>query len=298
MKTTQIKIITSVKKMQKYIKMQKQKYPKKTIGFVPTMGALHKGHISLFKKSLKQNDINIVSIYVNKTQFNNKKDYENYPNTFKNDLKICNKLKVNIVFAPKNLYFDNSYKKEHLIKPSNMANSYEGVFRVGHFDGMLRVVLKLINIISPTKTYFGKKDAQQLCLIKQMKKVFFLSTKIIACDCVRDKNNLAISSRNIYILKNEKQDSLKLNKALFKAKQIILSSGFSEVGVNNILNAKKQANKILKGLNVEYFDIVDKNFISYDDNSQNKKTKIDKNNIILIIAIKFKKVRLIDSLWV
>ncbi len=283
--------------MQKLIAKIKKRHTNKSIGFVPTMGALHKGHISLFRKSVKDNDISIVSIYVNKTQFNDESDFAKYPKTLKQDLRICKKNKIDIVFAPQDLYFGNS-DNEPKILPSTIAKNYEGAYRVGHFVGMLRVVMKLLNITSPTRAYFGKKDAQQLCLVKQMAKVFFLPTKIMACKCVREPNGLAISSRNRFIRQTQMQDALKLSKALFVVrdylKKNMLSNAFD---ATTIRQAKKEAQKVIGGLEVEYFDIVDECFTSCCDDDLDV-GNISGKNIIAIIAVRLDGVRLIDSLWI
>lgn len=176
---------------------------KKTIGFVPTLGALHKGHAELIKKSLKQNDLTVVSIFLNPTQFNSKDDLKKYPKTFQNDLKILDYLNVDYLFYPsyREIYNDNyTYK----ITESDFSKILCGKFRPGHFEGVLTVVMKLFNIIKPYRAYFGEKDYQQLHLIKGMVKAFFMDIKIVSVPTVRDKDGLALSSRNLRLTKEER----------------------------------------------------------------------------------------------
>ncbi|MEW6508740.1 MAG: pantoate--beta-alanine ligase [Bacteroidota bacterium] len=167
----------------------------KKIGFVPTMGALHEAHASLIRKSWNENDITVVSIFINPTQFYDPDDFINYPITYDEDLKILNDESVDYLFYPEyqSLYPDN-YK--YKIVETEFSKILCGASRPGHFDGVLSVVMKLFNIIRPHKAYFGEKDYQQLKLIEGMVKAFFMDLKIIACPIVRAENGLALSSRN------------------------------------------------------------------------------------------------------
>lgn len=166
-----------------------------SIGFVATMGHLHAGHMSLCNKAKKENEIVVVSIYVNPTQFNNEDDFTFYPRTKEADLAKLNRCGVDYVFIPETraLYPDDYHIQ---ITEIEMAQALEGVLRPGHFTGMLTVVLKLLNLIQPACAYFGEKDYQQLLLIKKMAEALFLSTEIIACPTIRALNGLALSSRN------------------------------------------------------------------------------------------------------
>ena len=167
----------------------------KTIGFVPTMGALHKGHLSLVERCLKENDITIVSIFVNPTQFNDSTDFSSYPKTLKEDKVLLKKAGISWLFLPsyETLYADGySYK----IIETKLSKKLCGAHRPAHFDGVLTVVMKLLNIIKATRAYFGEKDYQQYLLIKKMTKTFFIDTEIIPCNTVRESSGLACSSRN------------------------------------------------------------------------------------------------------
>lgn len=167
----------------------------KNIGFVPTMGALHEGHLSLVDKCAVENDITVVSIFVNPTQFNDPNDLKNYPRNFQYDQKLLDTHNVDYIFYPdyKEIYHDNyRYKVQEI----EFSKKLCGASREGHFDGVLTVVMKLLNIIEPNNAYFGEKDYQQYLLIDGMTKSFFMKTKIIPCQTVRSKDGLAHSSRN------------------------------------------------------------------------------------------------------
>jgi pantoate--beta-alanine ligase len=179
------------------------KYHEKQIGFVPTMGALHNGHASLIEKCASENEISVVSIFVNPTQFNDSSDLEKYPRTFESDLKMLEELKVDYLFFPNfnDIYPDNF---TYQILENDLSKKLCGAFRPGHFDGVLTVVLKLLNIIKPNRTYFGEKDYQQYKLIDGMCKAFFIDTEIITCPTIREDDGLAMSSRNVLLNPNER----------------------------------------------------------------------------------------------
>jgi len=212
-------------------------FQNKTVGLVPTMGALHEAHIALIKNSIQQNDMTVVTIYVNPTQFNNQKDFKNYPNTIKEDLKILNKLKVDFLLNPEyeDIYPDNY---EYKVMESNFSKILCGKFRQGHFDGVLTVVLKLLNLVKPDRAYFGEKDYQQLKLIEGMVKAFFIDTKIVSLPTVRTKDGLALSSRN-----------LKLSE-----EQIIQAIEFPKSLASSLSNDKIKSRLRKKGFKVEYIE--------------------------------------------
>lgn len=167
----------------------------KKIGFVPTMGALHAGHLSLLERSLAENDVTICSIYVNPTQFNDKKDFDNYPITLTDDIAKLAELGVDATFCPT---YEEMYPDQYRYKlsESELSRTLCGAYRPGHFDGVLTVVMKLFQIVQPTRAYFGEKDYQQLILIQDMSKAFFLDVKIVPCPTLREADGLAMSSRN------------------------------------------------------------------------------------------------------
>lgn len=188
-----MKIITNPKEMQTIVMSLKSN---STIGLVPTMGALHNGHRSLVWKSKTENDVTVVSLFVNPTQFNDPKDFKNYPNTLEQDQQLLSDEKVDILFQPNfaELYPDHY---NYSIHEKDWSSQLCGRSRPGHFTGVLTVVLKLLNITQPTRAYFGEKDFQQLLLIQEMARAFFIPTQIVPCPIVRDEFGLALSSRNI-----------------------------------------------------------------------------------------------------
>lgn len=212
----------------------------KTIGLVPTMGALHQGHIALIKKSLNENNITVVTIFVNPTQFNNKEDLKKYPNTIKDDLKILNKLKVDFMLNPtkEEIYPDNY---DYKVVESNFSKILCGKFRPGHFDGVLTVVLKLLNLVKPNRAYFGEKDYQQFKLIEGMVNAFFIDTKIVSHPTVRTKEGLALSSRNLRLSEAEKIRAIEFPKIL----------------ASSVSNDKIKSQLRKKGFKVEYVEQID-----------------------------------------
>ncbi|MCD6653683.1 MAG: pantoate--beta-alanine ligase [Sulfurovum sp.] len=255
-----------------------------SIGFVPTMGALHKGHLSLIQQAKKENKHVIVSVFVNPTQFLEGEDLESYPRKEEADRKICELAGVDILFMPS---ADQMYEKDELSIGAPAVRGYilEGEKRPGHFDGMLQVVMKLLNLSGAKKAYFGKKDAQQLALIMQMVKNYFMDIQIIPCDIVRDENGLALSSRNIYLSEEEKCRALSLSKSLKRATKCIMSGELdAEIVKSKMLEVLKEADA------VEYVAIVDRKF--------NGLKKIEIGNTIILVAARIGKPRLIDNIWV
>jgi len=254
-----------------------------SIGFIPTMGALHQGHLELIKKARKENDFIIVSIFVNPTQFLPGEDLEKYPRKIESDLEICKRTGVDAVFipTPEDMY---SNTDEISIKaPKIKGYILEGFFRPGHFDGVLQIVNKLFNIIKPTRAYFGKKDAQQLYLIKQMVENFFFDIEIIECETVREKDGLALSSRNIYLNETERKRALSISKALKKAAKLSIQT-------DDIQKIKKEMLEILDVDELQYIAFVDRDF--------NQIQKIITNNTIILIAAFIGYTRLIDNIWI
>ena len=192
---------------------------KKSVGFVPTMGALHEGHLSLVRRSLLENEFTIVSIFLNKKQFENIEDFKRYPSNLDKDIQKLQELKVDAVFIPseKDIYPD-SYK--YIMTETDLSKSLCGHFRKGHFESVLTVVLKLFNIIKPSKAYFGEKDYQQLELIKGLVNALFLKMEIIACPTVREKSGLALSSRNERLSLEGRKDASAFFKTLKSYSQI------------------------------------------------------------------------------
>lgn len=191
---------------------------RKSIGFVPTMGALHRGHLSLVQRSMKQNDLTVVSIFVNPTQFGPQEDFSKYPRPEKEDLRALKSVGVDVVFIPKSpleIYPDTGTFQ--VVPPKRLSAILEGRFRPGHFEGVATVVLKLFQIIDPHRAYFGEKDYQQLQIIKSLVKDFFLKIKIVACPTRREKSGLALSSRNRYLSAEQQRSAAQLYESLRSA---------------------------------------------------------------------------------
>lgn len=187
----------------------------KRIGFVPTMGNLHDGHMSLIKQSIADNEITVLSIFVNPTQFNHREDLINYPRTLENDRQLAQHIGVDYLLLPNEaeLY---PHKYHFKVSENNFSQKMEGQFRPGHFDGVLTVVLKLLQIVKPAKAYFGEKDYQQLQLVKQMIEAFFLETEIISCETVRNASGLPFSSRHSRLAEIEWQQAQCFPKLLHR----------------------------------------------------------------------------------
>ncbi len=225
----------------------------KKIGLVPTMGALHQGHASLVKQCVADNDITIVSVFLNPTQFNDPKDLERYPRTFEEDCKILNEVGADIVFAPTPKEMYPTPDNRHFEFPPT-STVMEGAKRPGHFNGVCQVVSRLFYITKPHNAYFGEKDWQQICVIKQLVKFLNLDINIIECPIIREESGLAMSSRNALLTSEERAIAANIYRILKEsvAKKDSLSVDELQQEVINSINAIDQ-------LEVEYFEIVDGN---------------------------------------
>ncbi|MCQ2743996.1 MAG: pantoate--beta-alanine ligase [bacterium] len=269
------------------LEWKKQGY---TIGLVPTMGALHAGHLSLIKKAKETCDKVVVSVFVNPIQFGPSEDYDKYPRTLDADTKLCDSEGVDIVFAPS---AEEMYGKgqrlsndtlTYVCPPFFYVNKLCGKTRTGHFDGVCTVVLKLFNIVQPDKAFFGQKDAQQVVIIRKMVNDLNVPIEIIQCPIVREDSGLALSSRNKYLSDDGKKDALVLSKILNNVKLCY------KKGITDISSLKETAYAFLTDKHdLEYLEFVDKNTL--DD-----KIKADDSTIVLI-ACRVEGVRLIDNLY-
>lgn len=252
--------------------------------FVPTMGALHKGHLSLIRESKNENDITVCSIFVNPTQFNNPDDLKNYPRNFDDDLKLLEKDSCDVVFHPavEEMY---PVPSEETFDFGDLERVMEGAFRPGHFNGVATVVKRLFEIVKPTRAYFGLKDYQQLVIIHKMTKDFNLPVEIIPCKIVREKNGLAMSSRNQLLSSSEKKQAEILYKTL---KYVKLRSGFASV--SEIRSQVERQFRKAKNVKLEYFEIADMYTL------KPLKSWTDSNHPIACIAAYVGKVRLIDNI--
>ncbi len=275
-----MEIIKDAKELKKI-----RKNLKGSVGFVPTMGALHDGHLSLIKRAREENDFVIVSIFVNPTQFLEGEDLDKYPRKEQADIEICKRAGVDILFMPtiNSIYFKDELK---ILAPQIRGYILEGAKRPGHFDGVLQIVMKLFNITTPNRAYFGKKDAQQLALITQMVHDYFLDVEIIPCEIVRDENGLALSSRNAYLSKEEKKRALSLSQALK------LGANMVAKGILNVKAIKEAMEKeLLKSVDkLDYVAIVNRAFEEIE--------QVEIGNTIILVAAYVGTTRLIDNIWI
>ena len=259
-----------------------------SVGFVPTMGALHEGHLSLIRQARVQNEMVIVSIFVNPTQFLEGEDLDKYPRKEEADKKICELSGVDILFMPT---IEMMYEPDELkiMAPAVRGFILEGSSRPGHFDGMLQVVMKLLNLMnhhhpSTLRAYFGKKDAQQIVLIEQMVRNYFLRVEIVPCEIVRDADGLALSSRNVYLSRSERQEALLLSRSLKRASELIMQQQFESAVISQAML------DLLSPIEVEYVAIVNRQFQSL--------STVMLGNTIILVAAKVGNTRLIDNLWI
>ena len=250
------------------------------IGFVPTMGSLHDGHISLIKKSLKLSNKTIVSIFINPKQFNNKDDFKKYPRDIKKDLKILKKLKVDFVYLPKNKDIYES-KNKIKIKLKKQDKIMCAKFREGHFEGVIEVMSRLTKIVNPSKIFMGEKDLQQLLLVKKYVEKYFKS-RIISCKTIRDKNKLALSSRNTLLKKDDFSKAGKIAKNLIIFKKKLLKKR----NLKDLIFMKKNELKKKYDINIDYLELRNKKNLKLTNKIKNSK---------IFIAYYINKVRLIDN---
>jgi pantoate--beta-alanine ligase len=264
------------------LKLQEWRTKGETIGFVPTMGALHIGHESLIKKARESCDRVVVSIFVNPAQFGAGEDYEKYPRTLESDSEICKKYGVEAIFAPctTEMYPDFDFTK--VCPPNSYVDKLCGKSRIGHFDGVATVVMKLFNIIQPDKAFFGLKDAQQLVIIKKMCLDLNFPVEIIPCPIIRDFDGLACSSRNAYLSPELRTKALSLNKILKKVEALYHD------GVKSKRQVFEKALEFLdRDANLEYLEAID-----FENLQPSEELKY---NVLVAIAAKIGNVRLIDN---
>ncbi|MCJ1780077.1 pantoate--beta-alanine ligase [Mammaliicoccus sciuri] len=256
----------------------------KTIGLVPTMGALHDGHLKMMKQSIEENDVTAVSIFVNPLQFGPNEDFDDYPRPFESDLEKLKQIGVDYVFHPT---VEEMYpgELEMTITVGRLAQVLEGKKRPGHFDGVVTVVNKLFNIIQPTRAYFGRKDAQQLAIIEKMVEDFNHSVQIVPIDIVREEDGLAKSSRNIYLTEEERKEAVHLSKSLALAKKKY------DEGERNSDVLIQAITQYLES-NVSG-DIVEVAIYSYPELEEQHTIE---GQIFISLAVKFSQARLIDNI--
>ncbi|ABR31454.1 pantoate--beta-alanine ligase [Thermosipho melanesiensis] len=257
----------------------------KKIGFVPTMGYLHEGHLSLVRAAREENDILVVSIFVNPTQFGPNEDFESYPRDLKRDLSLLEKENVDYVFVPEvSDMYPNDYST--FVEEVVLSKFLCGASRPGHFRGVCTVVTKFFNIVKPTRAYFGQKDAQQFRVLRRMVRDLNLDVELREMPIVRELDGLAMSSRNTYLNDVERNEATRLYKSLLKAKELI------EKGEKDVLKIKDEMKKILDHplLKIDYIEFVDEETLRPVEKIEGK--------VIVAIAVFVGKARLIDNIIV
>jgi len=260
------------------------KKERKTIGLVPTMGCLHDGHLSLIRKSREECDVTVVSIFVNPTQFGPKEDYTAYPRIFEQDCEDCENDKVDVIFAPsvEEIYPDGFQTS---VSVKLLQNHLCGLSRPGHFDGVATIVLKLFNIVSPHKAYFGEKDYQQLQIIKRMVNDMNLDTAIVDMPIVREPDGVAMSSRNKYLNPEDRGSAKILRKIIKEAEHLIING---EIEPETVLSALHKIAKKEKNIVVDYISLCDPDTLEDLDSLE--------KDVLVAVAVKIGNTRLIDNM--
>lgn len=254
-----------------------------SVGFVPTMGALHEGHESLIKRAVAENDRVVVSVFVNPTQFGPNEDFDAYPRDINKDLNLCMNAGAAVVFNPEpsEMYFDN---KSTIVSVSNLTSVLCGAKRPGHFDGVCLVVSKLFNIVTPDRAYFGQKDAQQVAVLKRMVRDLNIDIEIIPCPIIREEDGLAKSSRNTYLSKEERKAALVLSRSLNLAKELFNGGERSAAKIKEAMIEEINKEPLAK---IDYVEIVDSDSLENVENIE--------KSILIPIAVYIGKTRLIDN---
>ena len=279
-------LLNKIKEVKDIVKSKKEEGLK--IGLVPTMGALHAGHASLIKKAKEMCDFVVVSVFVNPIQFGPNEDFDKYPRTIEKDKDLCEQLGADIVFAPTpaEMYGENNKLSNtditFVCPPYNLVDCLCGKARPGHFDGVATVVMKLFNIASPDYAFFGQKDAQQLFILKKMVKDLNMDIQIIPCPIVREPDGLALSSRNTYLSKEERENALSISKALKEIKNLF---------ENGIVDTEIMFDTAISVLNKQ----IELEYIEFRDFETFEKVSKASKNTLVAIAAKSGKTRLIDN---
>lgn len=263
--------------------LKKNRIPGKSVGFVPTMGFLHAGHLSLVRRARKENDICAVSIFVNPLQFGPTEDLEAYPRDMESDLALLSAEGVDMVYAPSSeeMYFPD---RSIMVTENSLSRCLCGTARPGHFDGVCTVVLKLFNTIAPDRAYFGEKDYQQLQVIKRMARDLDLPVEVIGCPIVRESDGLALSSRNIYLSEKDHAQALALSRSLDAAEKLVRGG---ETDVVCILATVREVISAYPSISIEYAEIRDAEDLSSVDRIENR--------AVCALAARVGRARLIDN---
>ena len=277
---------TYFKKINVENKISQSIFKKQRIGLVPTMGALHRGHLSLIKKAFNENDVVWVSIFINPTQFNNSNDLINYPKNLKNDELLIKKISKSIeIFSPNEfeIYGENPKIKKYDFK--TIENELEGRFRKNHFSGVATIVSKLLSLFKPNNVYFGEKDYQQTQIIKKLISLEKINVNLNICPTVREKNGLALSSRNNFLSNSERNDSYIIYKSLIQLK--------NNFNTSNLISTKKEIKDNInqkKNFQLEYLEIADASTLKIQSEIN------PKNTYRAFICVRVNDIRLIDNI--
>lgn len=266
--------------------VRSQKSMDRTIGFVPTMGFLHEGHLSLVNMSVQHNDYTIMSIFVNPTQFGPNEDFERYPRDMERDLRLAESSGVDVVFAPSiNEMYPDGYKT--YVNVEGITEVLCGKARPGHFRGVTTVLTKFFNIIEPHRAYFGQKDAQQAAVIMKMVRDLNMNIEIITCPIVREEDGLAKSSRNVYLSPEERKSAVILSKSLAEAEELIKKGEINGDKIKKIIidRIESERNTV-----IDYIEVVNADTLESID-------EID-GQVLIALAVKFGNTRLIDNIIV
>lgn len=274
--------VKTIKELRSIIDLQKSNG--KTIGFVPTMGFLHQGHLSLMQTSKEKSDFTVVSIFVNPTQFGPKEDLATYPRDLERDQALCDSVGVDLIFAPEVSEMYPEGYSTYVDCEGNITKQLCGASRPSHFKGVTSVVAKLFNIVQPDFAFFGQKDAQQVAVIEKMVRELNFSVKIIPCPIVREEDGLAMSSRNTYLDTEQRKEALVLNRALKEAKKLI-ENGEREAEI--LIQRLTQVIETSKSAIIDYIQIVDVRSLA-------SISKIE-GEFLIALAVKFGSTRLIDN---
>lgn len=275
-------IVTTINQLQKNLKEARRKG--KTIGFVPTMGYFHEGHLSLMRRAKKENDVCVVSIYVNPAQFGPKEDFKKYPRDLKRDSSMIKKENVDILFIPSN---NDIYPNGYLtyIDVEKVSQPLCGQFRPGHFRGVATIVAKLLNMVQPDVMYLGQKDAQQVVVLKTMVRDLNFPAKVKVVATMREADGLAMSSRNQYLSPEERKESVVLYRSLQSAKKAIEAGESSPAKIKNVIQSIIQKESSGK---IQYVECVNADTL--------ESIKHLKGNVLIALAVYFGKTRLIDNI--
>jgi pantoate--beta-alanine ligase len=277
------KLFRKIKEIRNFLKELKRNRSNLSVGFVPTMGYLHKGHMELIKLSKLQNKVTVVSIYVNPLQFGAGEDYKRYPRDLERDLAMCEEAGVDVVFAPEDQEMYPELPKVKIDIPG-LTDRLEGAYRPGHFNGVAIVVLKLLHIFQPDRAYFGEKDYQQLKVVERLVKDLSLPVEIVPVPTVREEDGLACSSRNVYLSPEERQSASAIYKSFLLAQKLFQSG-------NTNANLLKEAIKdfLLKHPHVRRID-----YVEITDEELNPVEEVKEGDRILV-ALYVGSTRLIDN---